>query len=249
MGNSKLAERVRHLLEVVFTTLLFGAQTILNAGISIGIMAIPLLPYLFYLLTGMGNYPEAVATEIWAMFYLDTFIVGRIIALIGVVVLLLAAAQLFWSRHKGVALIKTGAYSMVRHPQFSGIIIVTFGLTVMVLTNSTASLFQTAGLWLVQILGYIALARYDEAIRTYDKAIEMASSGSFYAPMAWIRKGNALQTQGKNEEALEAYNKAIDLNPIFADAWQGRGEAQKALGKVTEASGSFYLAKKLGYEG
>lgn len=162
MGNSKLAERVRHLLEVVFTTLLFGAQTILNAGISIGIMAIPLLPYLFYLLTGMGNYPEAVATEIWAMFYLDTFIVGRIIALIGVVVLLLAAAQLLWSRHKGVALIKTGVYSMVRHPQFSGIIIVTFGLTVMVLTNSTASLFQTAGLWLVQILGYIALARYEE---------------------------------------------------------------------------------------
>lgn len=162
MGNSKLAERVRHLLEVVFTTLLFGAQTILNAGIAISIMAIPLLPYLFYLLTGTGNYPEALDTEIWAMFYLDTFIVGRIIALIGVVVLSVAAAQLLWSSHMGVALIKTGAYSMVRHPQFTGIIIVTFGLTVMVLTNSTASLFQTAGLWLVQILGYIALARYEE---------------------------------------------------------------------------------------
>src|SRR4030042_1845011 len=98
----------------------------------------------------------------WGMFYLDTFIVGRMIASIGFVVLLLAAAQLLWSRHKGVELITTGAYSMVRHPQFTGIIIVTAGLTVMVLTNSTANLFQTAGLWLIQILGYVTLARYEE---------------------------------------------------------------------------------------
>jgi protein-S-isoprenylcysteine O-methyltransferase Ste14 len=162
MGNSKLGEKVRRLLEVVFTALLFSTQTILNAGIGISIMAIPLWPYLFYLVAGIGNYPEAIDTEIWAMFYLGTFIAGRIIALIGIVVLLLAAAQLLWSRHKGVGLIKTGAYSIVRHPQFTGIIIVTVGLTVMVLTNSTASLFQTAGLWLIQILGYIALARYEE---------------------------------------------------------------------------------------
>jgi tetratricopeptide (TPR) repeat protein len=73
---------------------------------------------------------------------------------------------------------------------------------------------------------------YDEAIRTYDKAIETASPGSFYTPTAWISKGNALRAQGKNEEALEAYNKAISLSPIFAEAWLGRGEAQKALGRL-----------------
>lgn len=162
MINLKRAERIRHLLEVLFAILLFSTQTILNAGIAISIMAIPLLPYLFFLLAGIGNYPEALDTEIWAMFYLDTFIVGRMIASIGFVVLLLAAAQLLWSRHKGVELITTGAYSMVRHPQFTGIIIVTAGLTVMVLTNSTANLFQTAGLWLIQILGYVTLARYEE---------------------------------------------------------------------------------------
>ena len=162
MGNLELGEKVRHLLEIFFTALLFGTQSILNAGIGISIMAIPLLPYLFYLLTGVGNYPEALGTEIWAMLYLDTFIVGRIIALIGTVVLILAAAQLLWSRHKGIALIKTGTYSIVRHPQFTGIIIIAVGLTVMVLTNSTSSLFQMAGLWFFQILGYIALAKYEE---------------------------------------------------------------------------------------
>lgn len=162
MGNLKVGERVRHLLEAVFTVLLFGTQTILNAGIAIGIMAIPLLPYLFYLLTGTGDYTEALKTQIWAMFYLNTFIVGRLIALIGAAVLLIAAAQLLWCRHKGVEVIKTEAYSVVRHPQFTGIIIITVGLTVMVLTNSTASLLQTTGLWLIQVLGYIAIARYEE---------------------------------------------------------------------------------------
>jgi len=161
MGKLKIGERLWHLLEVVFTALLFGTQTILNAGIAISIMAIPLLPYLFYLLTRAPT-REAFKTQIWAMFYLDTFIVGRLIAVVGAVVLSVAAAQLLWCHIKGVEVIKTGAYSVVRHPQFTGIIIITFGLTVMVLTNSTSSLFQTAGLWLIQIFGYIALARYEE---------------------------------------------------------------------------------------
>jgi len=161
MGNLKTGERVRHLLEAIFTALLFGTQTILNAGIFISIMSIPLLPYLFYFLS--GQHPlTALEFNIYVMLFAKAFWVGRAIALIGVAVLSLAATQLLWNRHKGVGLIKTGMYSVVRHPQFSGIIIITVGLTVMVLTNSTDSLFQIVGLWLIQILGYIAIARYEE---------------------------------------------------------------------------------------
>ncbi len=161
MGNLKTGERVRHLLEAIFTALLFGTQTILNAGIFISIMSIPLLPYLFYFLS--GQHPlTALEFNIYVMLFAKAFWVGRVIALIGVAVLSLAAAQLLWNRHKGVVLIKTGMYSVVRHPQFSGIIIITVGLTVMVLTNSTDSLFQIVRLWLIQILGYIAIARYEE---------------------------------------------------------------------------------------
>jgi len=161
MGNLKTGERVRHLLEAIFTALLFGTQTILNAGIFISIMSIPLLPYLFYFLS--GQHPlTALEFNIYVMLFAKAFWVGRAIALIGVAVLSLAATQLLWNRHKGVVLIKTGMYSVVRHPQFSGIIIITVGLTVMVLTNSTDSLFQIVRLWLIQILGYIAIARYEE---------------------------------------------------------------------------------------
>jgi len=161
MANLKTGERVRHLLEAIFTALLFGTQTILNAGIFISIMSIPLLPYLFYFLS--GQHPlTALEFNIYVMLFAKEFWVGRAIALIGVAVVSLAATQLLWNRHKGVVLIKTGMYSVVRHPQFSGIIIITVGLTVMVLTNSTDSLFQIVGLWLIQILGYIAIARYEE---------------------------------------------------------------------------------------
>ena len=74
-------------------------------------------------------------------------------------------------------------------------------------------------------------------------------SGSFQAPTVWIGKGDVLRAQSRNQEALEAYNQAILLSPIYSDAWAGRGEAQKSMGLVTEASGSFYLARMLGYEG
>lgn len=95
----KVGEKVRHLLEALFAALLFGTQTILNAGIFISIMTIPLLPYLYYFLTGQRPLSE-VEFELYVMFVSKTFLVGRIIALIGVVVLFIAAAQLLWSPTK-----------------------------------------------------------------------------------------------------------------------------------------------------
>jgi protein-S-isoprenylcysteine O-methyltransferase Ste14 len=152
-----LGGKIRHLLEAMLTIVLFGMQTILNAGWAISVMSIPLLPYLFHLLAGQAN----TEREIQVLFFSNEFMVGRIIALIGFMVLVLAAMQFLWNRPRGVGLIKTGAYSVVRHPQFTGIIIVTIGLTVMVLTLGGNQL-QIIGLWMIQILGYIGIGRYEE---------------------------------------------------------------------------------------
>ncbi|NMB85953.1 MAG: tetratricopeptide repeat protein, partial [Methanothrix sp.] len=94
----------------------------------------------------------------------------------------------------------------------------------------------------------LKLGRYEEAVKAFDQAIEMAAPGSFRAPSAWIGKGDALLALGNYEEALKAYNRAIDLSPVYYDAWKGRGEAQKSMGLVAEASSSFYVARKLGYK-
>ena len=153
-----LREKVRRSLEAILTAVLFGTQTILNAGWAISVMSMPLLLYLVYFLNGQA-YPER---EIQVLLFSKEFMVGRIIALIGLIVLLLAGVQFLWNRAREVGLIKTGAYSAVRHPQFTGIIIVTIGLTVMVLTNGGVRQQEIAGLWLIQILGYIGIARYEE---------------------------------------------------------------------------------------
>jgi tetratricopeptide (TPR) repeat protein len=104
-------------------------------------------------------------------------------------------------------------------------------------------------LMLLKAEAQFKLNEYDEAVKSYDSVIEMSSSpDSFYAASAWIGKGDVMHAQGKNAEAMQAYDNAIDLNPMYSNAWQGKGEAQRALGLVQDAYESSYVAEKLGYE-
>jgi tetratricopeptide (TPR) repeat protein len=52
---------------------------------------------------------------------------------------------------------------------------------------------------------------------------------------AYYNKGNALGELGKPEEALEAFDKAIELDPKFAQAYYNKGNALGKLGKPEEA--------------
>ena len=76
----------------------------------------------------------------------------------------------------------------------------------------------------------LKLGRHEEALKSFERSIAAAAPGSFRAPNAWIGKGDALRARGENEAALEAYNQAIDLSPIYADAGVGRGESQEIDG-------------------
>jgi Flp pilus assembly protein TadD len=48
---------------------------------------------------------------------------------------------------------------------------------------------------------------------------------------------------------LQAFSKAIELDPNLADAWNGEGEVLKKLGRDTEANNAFAKAKELGFKG
>lgn len=157
MVNSTLKEKVRLLLEGMFAAMLFSLQSIVYGGWAISVMSIPLLPYLVILVTGHPN----LERDINLLFFAKEFMVGRLIALIGFTIFLLAGIQFLRDRARGVRLVRTGLYSVVRHPQYTGIIITTIGLTVMVLTLGGNP--QITLLWLMQILGYVTLARYEES--------------------------------------------------------------------------------------
>lgn len=95
------------------------------------------------------------------------------------------------------------------------------------------------------------LGRYNDALVIYDQILETSPSIEPYITQttALIAKGDALHALGRNKEAVEAYNKAIEVGPLYSNAWHGKGEAQRDIGQVVNASMSFLVADKLGYEG
>ena len=71
---------------------------------------------------------------------------------------------------------------------------------------------------------------------------------------AWKQKGNALNEQGKHDEAIKAfegaikvYDEAIRLNPKDAIAWNNKGEVLRFQDKYDEAIKCFDEAIKINY--
>ncbi|MGQ0793849.1 MAG: tetratricopeptide repeat protein [Deltaproteobacteria bacterium] len=73
--------------------------------------------------------------------------------------------------------------------------------------------------------------RYEDAIKFYDKAIELDPA------YVWARrnKGLALSKMGKREEALKLYDEALDIDPNYTDAWNDKGVALYYLFRDKEA--------------
>jgi tetratricopeptide (TPR) repeat protein len=65
------------------------------------------------------------------------------------------------------------------------------------------------------------LKRYDEAIKCYDKAIEI---NSLYYDV-YNSKGLALSLLEKYDEAMKYYDKAVEIDPNNVDALNGKGMA------------------------
>jgi tetratricopeptide (TPR) repeat protein len=61
----------------------------------------------------------------------------------------------------------------------------------------------------------------------------------------WYNKGIALAGQGKYDEAIQAYDEAIELHPNWAEAWYNKGNALDKLEKYDEAIKSYNKAIKL----
>ena len=66
-------------------------------------------------------------------------------------------------------------------------------------------------------------------------------------PFDWILKGNALREGKRYDEAIQAYEEALDIDPDYPDAWLGLGEALSALGRREEADAAFGRAEELAW--
>jgi tetratricopeptide (TPR) repeat protein len=61
----------------------------------------------------------------------------------------------------------------------------------------------------------------------------------------WLIKGLSLDINGKYKEAIECYDKALEINPESADALNNKGAALDDIGKYEEAIECYEKALKL----
>jgi tetratricopeptide (TPR) repeat protein len=77
--------------------------------------------------------------------------------------------------------------------------------------------------------------RYEEAIATFDRAIELKSD---YHEV-WYHRGDSLANLGRHEEAITSYDRAIELKSDYHESWYSRGNSQSILGRDEEAITSY----------
>jgi tetratricopeptide (TPR) repeat protein len=62
---------------------------------------------------------------------------------------------------------------------------------------------------------------------------------------SWLRKGDIHLRQGRYAEAIDAYEKAIELDPRYAKAWNNKGLALDSLNKLDESVQAFEKAVEI----
>jgi tetratricopeptide (TPR) repeat protein len=72
------------------------------------------------------------------------------------------------------------------------------------------------------------LGKYDEALLTFDKAIEI--NLQFFE--AWYNKGFSLDSLNRYDGAIKAYDKAIEINPRDSNVWISKGLTLDNLNKT-----------------
>jgi len=88
---------------------------------------------------------------------------------------------------------------------------------------------------LLEIMG-----RHEAALKTANTTQDLAQ--------VWYNRAGLLASQGKKDEALDALNTAIELNPKHADAWHDKGMILAVLDRNSEADAAYAKAKELGYK-
>ncbi len=162
-----------------------------------GLMTLPFAGYLIVIISNIPvNLPKAFSDFILFVFYLPFLILEKIFVVMGVI--LLVYSIIYLHSNKRVGLVTTGPYQWVRHPQYSGMILITLGATgwsIWILNNTFGIGFlnpiQTVIVWFIEVFAYILLAnveeidlskKYGEDFETYKKNVP------FFIPLLKTRR-------------------------------------------------------------
>ena len=97
--------------------------------------------------------------------------------------------------------------------------------------------------WLRKATALSHLKRYEEMLETCNRGLKF--NQSFYF---WNCQGLALDGLQEYDKAIEAYDRAIELQPDFFEAWNNRGEAYVDTNQPDRAKTNFERAIQLNQE-
>ena len=95
---------------------------------------------------------------------------------------------------------------------------------------------------------YYALGRYPEALADYDRHEGLGFTGAgngFDSVTDAGRRGDIYRRLGRHDEALDAFNRGLELAPDDAVLLAGRGATYQALGRDEEARADLARAAEL----
>ena len=194
-----IAQKVKTSLLKISGYLVPLVQQIPPFGIYHPPMILPLIIYIGLLFSNFtldwreGRPRVAVVGPLgWFLLGMGVCITGLLFALYSIVYL---------GRHKKAGLVTTGPYRYVRHPQYTGFLLLTLGLTGWsywvhkVFCGGRLTPCQTVLLWYAQLGAYIVLALLEESYLSKEFDPEYAtykSKSSFFLPFGNARRYDIL---------------------------------------------------------
>ena len=89
-------------------------------------------------------------------------------------------------------------------------------------------------------LSYVNLQKYAEAEKYFDKLLHVQKK-----PEIFFIQANIHKQLKKYDSAINYFEKAIQLNPNFSEAYNNLGNTKKRVGKIDEAISCFEKAIQL----
>lgn len=100
--------------------------------------------------------------------------------------------------------------------------------------------------WVNKGVAHAELEEFDAAIGAYQEALRI-DSNSEHAATAETNLAYALWESGRSEQALEHAERAVEIDPRFAQAWYNRGFFLLERGLAEDAVEAFDNAVRLGF--
>jgi tetratricopeptide (TPR) repeat protein len=137
--------------------------------------------------------------------------------------------------------------SISMHPR-TGLILVIMSLMLIspALSAETTSMDDNPWYWYNQAVDLANAGQFSDALAANEKALSLNES----MPLAWANEAGILVQLGRYDEAIVAADRVVSVNSTdlpnaYAAAYYSKGDALRALGRMSEAADSYARAYRL----